>query len=375
MKESYSSVDKRCIFKETFNDEQSVNRNGGTVSGGIFKNGTWQSNGGSISFRLPRTTAITIRLRFRSMVQTTYSQPLRLYKNGVYLNEWSLSTNGRTTVLGGTNYNNGISSNEMPTTTATKWFEYTFTKNGFPTYDTLAVGAFNGASFVIELFEIYAGSLTANEIKLLYKNKQNKLLNKQSNLLLDLDCTDGIIKDKTGLRTLTNAGVSVRKNNNNFVINSNAVNINCESDFINVLPVTVCFWIYSKQPNNLRSIISNDKFYIYYYQRYMTMDSNFGIPGTNTGVQDPINTWYFYAITRQGTTGNYYRGTTSTTPTLTASPYNSGTPTAGTRNVSIGRYNNNQVFDGYYNQIKVWQGILTQEEITQIWMSTKNLYI
>jgi len=87
-----------------------------------------------------------------------------------------------------------------------------------------------------------------------------------------------------------------------------------------------------------------------------------------------LNKLQFVSITITSTgIANFYIGDLDNAPTISGTAnQDSGTPTAGTTNVIIGnRVAQDRTFDGTIPMIRVYEGILTLEEITQIWSVTK----
>lgn len=169
MKESKYGVDKRLVFRETFSDEDSVRKNGGVPTNVVFENGVGKFNGTSsnILYNKPIKSNVSIRIRLNYISNPTTSY---IYSSAA-TSYTSLSvSNLALIVLGGTPYVNGIAgstlingNNEIiisnyPLSAAFFRIASTYYGDQF----------FNGS---IELFEIYQGTLTANEVKNLYENK------------------------------------------------------------------------------------------------------------------------------------------------------------------------------------------------------------
>lgn len=171
-------IDKARIFREIFESEASVRRNGGTPTGVTFSNGV-------ISYT--NQSQYISNNRFRG--KGTFSIRIKFYSSGTYAgNRWMFDfrssatagagegsiNNGTTTIRSssGTIYNNGIAS----TTLIVGWNDVIFSG---VTVDAKAF--FIGNAYVLslgmincnmELFEIYSGTLTSQEVKNLYENKR-----------------------------------------------------------------------------------------------------------------------------------------------------------------------------------------------------------
>ena len=174
MADSIQGIDKRLLFRETFESEQSVRRNGGTPTGVTFSNGavlfgsttpqiSVSNNGynGSVSIRMictsPSFTAGHKQLFYSSGVGTT-----------IYLSNGT----GNIITSSGTSYINGVSSSTVTANVRQDIIITNVTVKG----RTFIIGS-NGVSnyFVnssIELFEIYQGTLTAQEVSNLYNNSR-----------------------------------------------------------------------------------------------------------------------------------------------------------------------------------------------------------
>ena len=85
-----------------------------------------------------------------------------------------------------------------------------------------------------------------------------------------------------------------------------------------------------------------------------------------------LNTWNLVVITRTaaGITNYYFNG-----GLVGTANQDSGTPAAGTVNIHIGaRDDGTRVHDGLLGPVKIIDGLLTAQEVNQLWTSEKHKY-
>jgi len=175
-KESPYVIGRQPIFKETFNSEAEVRRNGGTPTGITFVNGIarFTSATSRIETNFSKNAVCSIRVIFKP---TDFSRFQYLFQIGAaycFFNQ----TSGTLVKSAGTIYVNGVATN---VTTANTILDIlitgiTVTKSTIYKYIGWDTGAYalNGD---LELLEIYQGTLSADEVKNLYENKRFKDLN------------------------------------------------------------------------------------------------------------------------------------------------------------------------------------------------------
>lgn len=176
MKESKYSVDNRIVFRETFESEDSVRKNGGTPINVLFSEGVGQFNGSS-QIKYPKIISGTysIRIRFKRVVIETKSI-IDFSNHGLsgvgylYINTGS----GILSYSSGTPYVNGIQTNTCTITTKE------IILSGLSIISVLTqfsigarVSAANPINADYELLEIYKGTLTASEVANLYNSSFN----------------------------------------------------------------------------------------------------------------------------------------------------------------------------------------------------------
>jgi len=220
MKESILKTDSRIIFKETFGSEDLVRANGGLPTGVTFSNGNGSfllssasrifynkifSGTGSVRIKCKPTSFATLQLLFDFRDNTASPSGAHGYLN---------ATTGQIVyAAGGTIYNRGI-----PSTTSYLNSDNDIVITGISLSNLrFAIGSNYATLFnftgSIELFEIYKGTLTANEVKNLYENRQNRELQNSNGSvykeILRVDARNGVISNKytgstTGTELLTN---------------------------------------------------------------------------------------------------------------------------------------------------------------------------
>lgn len=207
MKESLNKIDKRIVFRETFTNEASVRANGAlsTLTGWTFENGIGTANGSSnvLAYsprKLPNTWSVRFRFKVNTLAGTQFvwgssegsstyttvtSTTLVTRVNGagdtgvthgfVVGNTYEVVL---TNTVGGaiSYYIDGVSKGNGARNTVNEGFE------------SIGNVATSRSSFSFELFEIYNTVLTANEVKNLYENRQNReLINYSKQLVVNPD--------------------------------------------------------------------------------------------------------------------------------------------------------------------------------------------
>jgi len=177
VKESLSGIDKRLIFRETFNDEASVRANGGTPTAVTFSNGVGSFNGTTSFISYPR--------RFKNEI---YSIRIRFTRIGSLQTKYLFDCDNRTVSFihlnssghvntPGTRYVDGVAISTYTVNTK----EIVVTGLTLNSLANFRIGAStDSTAFVVdadfELFEIYKGTLTADEVKNFDENKAFKEL-------------------------------------------------------------------------------------------------------------------------------------------------------------------------------------------------------
>lgn len=382
MKESITSPYAKLVFRETFNDEQTCRRNGGTPNAVTFSNGVGSFNGTTsyISKRITLNGTYSIRIICNSItwVLNAFLADFRAESGTGYIVHGSgnaIAGSNGTTYINGSAVNVIVAGkNEVvvagiaiSSTLMAIMSRYTFAAN------------FSAGS--LELFEIYQGTLTASEVKNLYDADWNKEYN-SSSCLLNFDSTQGTIKDRTGKNTLTPTAVAVKKIGQSYSADFNGTTskIDTGSDFIGTKAVTICGWINSNGAgeHNFNRILDNGKFIVVYRAdiKAIVLSSD-GVTLPNSSAIK-TNIWYSIAITRTSAgIVNFYIGDIKNAPALSGTANsNSGTPAVGITNVFIGNDSvGARTFYGSIPMLQVYEGILDIETITNIWSETRQNFI
>lgn len=181
-KESLYHIDKRCIFRETFNSEEDVRRNGGVPTDAIFSNGICtinRDNSSLLKYYLHlENNTYSFRIRYKiNEFQTSTQDPffLDLRNDGIgyiIINEYDTQDIDKSS---GLVYINGVSNNIV---TENIWQDVIVVGITLYSPNTIwSVGCWSGtyntqrANWDIDLIEIYKGTLTAEEVSLLYGNR------------------------------------------------------------------------------------------------------------------------------------------------------------------------------------------------------------
>lgn len=185
-KESILKTDSRVVFKETFGSEDLVRRNSGTPVGITFSNGVGSFNGTSswLSYNQTLNGTYSVRMRFNTLTPTL----------GAYLFDF------RNLDASGTGYVYFSSAVAMTSSTGSRYVDGVLTDTiSSSTKEIVVTGItissilpiigrrYSAANYLtagIELVEIYKGTLTANEVKNLYENRQNREINNYSKQLV-----------------------------------------------------------------------------------------------------------------------------------------------------------------------------------------------
>jgi hypothetical protein len=200
-------------------------------------------------------------------------------------------------------------------------------------------------------------------------------------LVLDFDSSSGFLKETTR-KTLTPTDLQLASIGEFYSaeFNGTTSKIDTDSKIIGSQSITVCGWLYVKSYGsfNLGRIIdtkaTSNSFVLRTHgvssiNKYLQITnnwSNYALSGLIS-----LNKWYFFTVTctLEGRT-NFYIGDLNNTPALSgAANQSAGAITTGDKNLSIG--GPSAYFDGLIPMLKIYNGILTTEEITKLWLNTK----
>ncbi|MDD4805098.1 MAG: hypothetical protein PHN69_08225 [Candidatus Pacebacteria bacterium] len=387
-KEAPNSPYNKLVFREPFNDEATVRKNGGTPTNVTFENGVGSFNGKSskINYNFNLNGTYSVRIKVKNLAYTEAYASLIDFRNSTgtdtvgYVYTGSAYGTKSLKVNSGTIYVNGVISStytgvndEIVVTgmTVVSIRALIGVSKNFTTYFT---------SGFYDLVEIYEGTLTASEVANLYNNTWNKELS-PNKLLLDFNSTNGVLDlgDYTNTATATNVTV----NKNGALFNGITSNIDTGTDMIGTKAVTVMGWFKAKDwgsdYNGWGGLLWNGKFLIHIgknaYNNLLIARSNL-IAATAKSANNSISLdkWIFYAVTVDYSgLANFYIGDKVTSPAISGTTnQNSGTRTAGTDNVFIGKSSYASGWDGFIATSKVYEGILSLQDITREWSSSRS---
>jgi hypothetical protein len=398
-KESIYSIGKEPIFRETFNDQQTVERNGNfvyTPDVNSFNEGRCYLDGFStnVDILTPISNSQTYSFRIKckindiTPVSTRYICDYRK-SNPTYLSFSSSGTLGSAGATVSTIYINANATNDL-TGFEGEWIEIIYSALN-SVYQLLVgtVGRFyNGTTnspIDFELFEIYEGELTAEEVSNLYNNSRYRELNAVP--VLNLTAEGGIIEDKAG-NSFTNTDVEVVRDgqidkmrfngSSSFLDLGNPADLNFSDPFHH----TFIAWIKANNIGTNDSFLSNSssgsasdiRFEWQYHTNKMALVIGNGTVFeriyANNKITDKL--WYNIALTINGSVVKFYMdgerdGIDGTLSYSIASLITTW---------KIGNAYSNSVYsyDGTINNILVYNNVLTDQMVSQYYSSTKFKY-
>ena len=105
----------------------------------------------------------------------------------------------------------------------------------------------------------------------------------------------------------------------------------------------------------------------------LRFSSNAALEVISAGNSILLRKWYFVVAIRNAGLAAFYIGNKTSAPVVSGENLNSGAPISGINNVLIG---DNAIglrtFYGNITNVKVYEGILSLEELTQIWSNTRD---
>lgn len=359
----------RIVFRETFDDEFSVRRNGGTPTDVVFSEGKGTFNGSSSKIVYPLTylsNGYTISVRAkRETITDTYAvlfgyqanyAGLIVYENGdivMTTTAGSVANNWNTVWTDKDFYHlitftvAEIGANK----TVTLYFDGV--SQGLSGETTYEIGAFVIGDFVtdldkewigdIDLVEIYNYALSVEEVSNLYNNSRFRDIG-QANEVLNVSAQSGSIIDRQG-NTLTNTATTVFKHGDASVMEFNGSSSVIETTLANTIK-TVSFWIYTDDlTQSIVDFGSGNTVTVSGGTITAAWADNIYIDGeTSTAIS--VNQWYLVTLSDAG---------------------------IAVTDIDIGKEGAN-FYKGFLNDFHLYDGILTVEEISQLFSSTKHLY-
>ena len=178
MADSLLGIDKRCIFRETFESEQSVRKNGGTPTYTTFDKGSILNTSvvGGVSYRYLLNGTYSIRIRLKvSAISVSNRYLFGSSSSGVFIRIANSAI--VIEVSSGTRYVNGVATNAISFSEIYSDIivsGMSFINIPLWTINNTSTPDGGGTDVSISLLEIYSGTLTADEVKNLYENKRHK---------------------------------------------------------------------------------------------------------------------------------------------------------------------------------------------------------
>jgi hypothetical protein len=431
MKISQDSPLRSLVFRETFNDETAVRRNGGTPTNVVFEKGKGIFNGTDSwvyndydAETLNFDTELTIEVKIKpgtlagtdrkGIVQkydaTGHKRGYRLQINEEEISFY-ISDNGIS--FEAHHYVEDLSNKEVHFIATFKSGNVRLFKNGVKVYDessaysfinrndalfsigvTVTGGSTASGSFLdsdISFINLYRKSVTDSEAKNLYENKWNTVFVSKDKLV-DVNAFNGVLKDRTDL-TLTPSNVEIKKIGSYSAPSFNGVDsaivTNSTSPTIWQNGFTLVTFVNLKGwggNNNGRlfdkstAVTATTGFILYLVSnkilRFRINDGDIAVSATNSV---DLSQWKFIATTVSADAKvNFYIGDLQTAPTLSGNANQPVSPVSNittTNPLTIGNRSTatDRGFDGLIPFAQAYSGVLDLAQLTQIWSNTKRL--
>lgn len=203
-----------------------------------------------------------------------------------------------------------------------------------------------------------------------------KVVVEETTKILNVSAQSGSIIDRWG-NTLTPTNVEVFKDGEvrAMLFNGSDSKADCGGEIVGAGDVTIYTWVkpYSWGENNQARVIDNSKMIIGAYgaSEYIIVSSDGSTAAYTNAYTIALNKWNFVCVTRTsaGVATIYINGANETSASA------SGTPAVGTTNLTIGnKSDGSRAFDGLIEPVRVIDGILTVEEISQLFSAERIKY-
>ena len=392
MKEALTSPYNKIVFRETFNSEQAVRNNGGVPTDVTISKGIGSFNGTSsyIKYNKALNGVYSVRIKAKNLNPSSSCTYIDFRNSSGTGTGYITGGNLILGISSGTAYVNGVTSATVNTTSSDIVITG-MTINCFEIFLNTRYSLANWLDSDVDLVEIYEGTLTASEVKNLYDNDWHKELI-SSNLLLDYDSTNGYITDRTGKNTLTPTNVTIKKTGSYYSAEFNGVDSTLITDSTDPTiwqdGFTVVAWIkprgwgelnYGRILDVSNSAAGGDGFNFCINNLNSSLFCNINDAGAiRSGINSiNIGSLQFVVLTvSSGSYINFYKGDIDVAPTLSGlANRTSGliTSITTTNPVTIGNRSTatDSTFDGNIPMLKVYKGVLSLEDLTKIWSSTK----
>jgi hypothetical protein len=385
-KESIYSIGKEPIFRETFNDQQAVERNGGVIdtpqfSEGKFIGSTTLNN--NIYYYNPiRFETLSIRIKVDILDITKNISQFRAFldlRDSIHTSGAFLFINQASNLLRfdqGTGYVNGNVVTSLSYALTNGKYEFVLTNittgviNQYINRSYLF--AINSVECAFELFEIYEGELTAEEVSNLYNNSRYRELNAVP--VLNLTAEGGIIEDKAG-NSFTNTDVDVVRDGQVYVQSYNGSSSAISLTIQNTTQQTTSFWIKLKDRKDesvLGGTLHGAAMFIHFDVvnddiSYYSYDGG-NLVGSFQNKNLMLDKWTHYCFVRSGIDVSLFID----------GVFNQTVSTLGTtelmETIWVGRRASNFYFNGYLNDIKIYNEVLSNKSVSELYNSTKFKY-
>jgi len=384
-KESLKPNSPECIFRETFNSEQATRDLGGVPTAVTYLNGVGSCVAASSSYiRYPQLNlkgTYSIRIRVASITPVAASILID-FRGTAGTGTGQIQITSPTLVVSpsnGTVYIDGVASSAALTSSNKEIVVTGMTISGSEIYFNGRYSIQNFGTAGYELVEIYEGTLSASQVALMAKNAQNQNFKSPTiNCLICLDSFTGVIKDNTFSNTITPTNTNVVMDGSSYAMNLNGADskVDCGSDIVGTKSITTCIWVRANSVGETAGrIIDNSKCVLYTTVNSLVFTRDFVSFASPVASSIPFGKYNFVAITSTSTgSSTFYTGNKKVNPIINGGAGQAGgTPAAGT-NVIIGNNTGQtRTFDGDIKMVRIFEGILSIEEITQIWSATKYL--
>jgi hypothetical protein len=368
------------IMRQVFNSESDVIANGGTSTDVVYDKGVGQFNGTSsyIKYNLALKGTYSIRYKLKTFTSSSSCTFLDFRNSCGTGTGYLTGGTGSVGQSSGTSYINGIATNVYVSGQKIDIVITGMTINCIELFVNTRYTLANWLNSEIELIEIYSGTLTAQEVKNLYENKWNtEFVSKDK--LCDVNAFNGVLKDRTDL-TLTPSNVELKKIGNYYSPSFKTLGneIDTGANMLGAKAVTICAWIKPDSVGqNAGRIVDNTSSGFFVSTANIR---NIGYYGPNSVYSATVSIdwgkWHFVSMTRTtGSIVNFYIGDLDNAPALSGTAnQNAGTLTDAGANTIIGNRNAaDRSFDGLIPFVQAYSGVLSLEDITQVWSSTRGL--
>ena len=278
-------------------------------------------------------------------------------------------------------YMNGVQVDDANTETAPLGGDYVSMKR----YSDLVYQVGRNVEGKMQLLEVYNKVLTLEEVKNLYNNKRYKELNVNEEIL-NVSVQSGSIQNKYSGDTINgnlvpepvNTATTIVKDGEVNAMDFNGTNSQIICGDYDTLDEDLTIITWAKPygwANGDFTIFDNESFKLRAASDHswivISNSPTFAISADNSFVEDE---WQSVIATRTsaGVTNIYINGILSG-----SADQSSGVPEAGIYDFSVGARSadGHSQFDGLIGDVRILKGLLSTEEINQIWTSEKHKYL